>query len=709
MATWWGINNDPMGTGPEVYYYIQCDFSSGVIIYTALFKTTASWLGTGAGFDISVSANIGGNSFSAVTIKDSNTSWDVRSSRYSITVNGSTYYYTDAMVYTASGYSFPSGTFDMSFTFSRGSGSGSGDGTVYFSPVTNSGSSSGGGDSGGGDSGGGDSGGGDSGGGDSGGGDTSSWKLWDRPFPSNLSYDESYDSPPYKKSVSRWRVSFAKSGMATFYSSGSTYMHGWLDTNSENWSSSNGRYSNAPLAYDDNHSGGYWNFSFSFYVNAGKEYYLFTAPDDADTFVNTTINIKPPTGSNSPKWFLEDTYDLGTVSNSTNPTTCSPTLSSYGVSRIAVKFAKSGTAIIYSTGSADTVGFLSTNTGFNSSSGNPSSYITYNDDGGDNYNFKIETSVTAGTTYYIFSRFSSSSSSGSYTVNVTLPPTYTVTYSENGSNTGTATFPSGGGVTLKRGQDITVSTNSTTYTLTPNANGGTASGTGTTTVTTTRTKPFTSWYSSSNSMEYYAGETYGYISDTTMTAQYGTETSSNSYRHSFTGITVTPPASTSTDYCKVYMNQNYDSAESSMLAQIQSTKSYSLKGWYTAASGGTKYSSSSPTVSSDTTIYAQYNSSTSIGSVTLPALERPEYTLLGYSTDQTATSATYTAGTSYTPSSTDDVTLYAIWEPNGVDGDVYIYANGEYKAYQAYIYTNGAWVRHKPYVYHNEEFKEVTI
>lgn len=93
------------------------------------------------------------------------------------------------------------------------------------------------------------------------------------------------------------------------------------------------------------------------------------------------------------------------------------------------------------------------------------------------------------------------------------------------------------------------------------------------------------------------------------------------------------------------------------------TISYSFNNWYSSADG--KYYSAGATYSynADTTMTAQWSSSTSKGSITLPTASqctRANYNLLGWSTSSSATSASYSPGATFTPSSS--VTLYAVWE-----------------------------------------------
>lgn len=134
---------------------------------------------------------------------------------------------------------------------------------------------------------------------------------------------------------------------------------------------------------------------------------------------------------------------------------------------------------------------------------------------------------------------------------------------------------------------------------------------------------------------------------------------------------------------------------------------YTFSKWNTASDGsGTSYNAgASYTANAGTTLYAQYTTSSKTDSVTLPTASectRTGYTLSGWSTSSTATSASYSPGASYTPSAT--ITLYAVWkadvspiyikDSSGNFNAYYVYianSNGEFELYSAYIYTNNEW------------------
>ena len=119
-------------------------------------------------------------------------------------------------------------------------------------------------------------------------------------------------------------------------------------------------------------------------------------------------------------------------------------------------------------------------------------------------------------------------------------------------------------------------------------------------------------------------------------------------------------ASTSAGSFTVTLNANGGSVSPSQLTAVRTTN-YSFRAWKNKASdsesgiyyvsGGT-YSSNS-----DVTLYAQWNSSTTTASVSLPTPTRSGYTFQGWATSSTATSG---MTGSLTPSS--NVTLYAIWK-----------------------------------------------
>ena len=95
------------------------------------------------------------------------------------------------------------------------------------------------------------------------------------------------------------------------------------------------------------------------------------------------------------------------------------------------------------------------------------------------------------------------------------------------------------------------------------------------------------------------------------------------------------------------------------------TYSYTFAGWKSSASGTVYGASGTFNENNAATMTAQWNSSTSRGSITLPAastVSRQYYTFGGWNTNSSGTGTNYNAGASYTPSANG--TLYAKWTLN---------------------------------------------
>ena len=120
-------------------------------------------------------------------------------------------------------------------------------------------------------------------------------------------------------------------------------------------------------------------------------------------------------------------------------------------------------------------------------------------------------------------------------------------------------------------------------------------------------------------------------------------------------------ASTSAGSCTVTLNGNSGTVTPGTLTATRTT-GYTFKNWNTAANGsGTGYASgASYTANAAVTLYAQWNSSTSTASVTLPTPTRTGWTFRNWNTKADGTGTAYDAKASYTPSG--NVTLYAIWQ-----------------------------------------------
>lgn len=195
--------------------------------------------------------------------------------------------------------------------------------------------------------------------------------------------------------------------------------------------------------------------------------------------------------------------------------------------------------------------------------------------------------------------------------------TYTVSYAANGGTTtpDPQTKIYNQALTLRG----SISRNNSTangYTVTYDGNGGnTPSATSQTQKNTTSYK-FSKW-KATNGTTYDGGGSYTANTGTTMTAQW---TSSVSYG-TLTSPTCTKDNTTSTRKVTFNATTNGGSCSTASLNST-ATVTYSLNGWYTAKSGGTRRvkGGTSYTPSATETLYAQWGSSTgTFSQVTLPA------------------------------------------------------------------------------------------
>ena len=136
------------------------------------------------------------------------------------------------------------------------------------------------------------------------------------------------------------------------------------------------------------------------------------------------------------------------------------------------------------------------------------------------------------------------------------------------------------------------------------------------------------------------------------------------YNVALTLSSTKPSKSTSTD-ATYTITYNYNgNGQSSTTATASKTTSYSFSKWNTAANGsGTSYNSGgSYTANAAATLYAQWTSSTSTSSVTLPSPTRTGYTFAGWYDAASGGTKIGNGGASYTPTATK--TLYAHWTVN---------------------------------------------
>ena len=305
-------------------------------------------------------------------------------------------------------------------------------------------------------------------------------------------------------------------------------------------------------------------------------------------------------------------------------------------------------------------------------SNTPTTYtVTYNANGGSGapssqtktHNVTLTLSSTKPTrTGYTFLGWATSSSAtsatysagGSYTNNasVTLyavwtPITYTVSYNANGGSGAPSSQTKTYGVTL------------TLSSVKPTRTGYTFLGWSTSSTATSATYTAGSSYTSNSSVTLYAVwsvNTYtvsynangGSGAPSSQTKTYGTTLTLSSTKPTRTGYTFLGWSTSSTATSATYSaGGSYTNNASVTLYAVWSVNTYTVS--YNANGG-----SGAP--SSQTKIYGT--------ALTLSSTKptRTGYTFLGWSTSSTATSATYTAGSSYTSNSS--VTLYAVWKVN---------------------------------------------
>jgi uncharacterized repeat protein (TIGR02543 family) len=309
-----------------------------------------------------------------------------------------------------------------------------------------------------------------------------------------------------------------------------------------------------------------------------------------------------------------------------------------------------------------------------------------------------ENSSGDSTTYTVSFNGNGGSSPSSQTVDAgsstPLPSTTRSGYTFNGWYTASSGGTKAGdaGASYTPASDITLYAQwsqsgggTTTYTVTFNANGGSSvssqtvdAGDSLTLPSTTRSGyTFNGWYtaSSGGTKAGDAGSSYTPTSSVTLYAQWAQSGGGT------TTYTVT-------------FNANGGSSVSSQTVNVGSSTTlpsttqsgYTLDGWYTSLSGGTKAGNAgaSYTPSSSVTLYAQWtqgggggttytvtfngnnvtvtppSATVNAGSpVTLPAPARTGYTLNGWYTTSSGGTKVGNAGASYTP--TSSVTLYAQW------------------------------------------------
>lgn len=213
----------------------------------------------------------------------------------------------------------------------------------------------------------------------------------------------------------RREVSFSSSGQMTFFSTGNIDTIGYFSTDSRWYNGDDEPYSWS-VRVDTGGAGD--NFSMTRYVSAGTTYYFwFRLADGYDTG-SGTIYIQP--GSSSDRWEIID-VSAGRLSSSYTDTLSFTPKKIY---RISFTVAGSGSTDLYTTStgdSLDTLGFLSTSTAFDDTTGIPTSVLASNDDGGSGYNCSITYSLYTGTTYYFWVRPNGDDVTGSTVAHIDPP------------------------------------------------------------------------------------------------------------------------------------------------------------------------------------------------------------------------------------------------------------------------------------------------
>lgn len=239
--------------------------------------------------------------------------------------------------------------------------------------------------------------------------------------------------------------------------------------------------------------------------------------------------------------------------------------------------------------------------------------------------------------------------------------TWTVSYNANSHGTAPASQTKTYNKSLTLQQFISNQTGSGTtsnFVVEGNANGGTWSGSdGSATKKPNYTYSQTYWNTDSGGTGTNYGSKGSYTVDFTNQVLYAIWKTTTSYSYTYTLPTGTPSKNQTVT---VTFNANGGSTSK---ASESATRAMKFNGWYTAATGGTKRTTSSQ-ISANETVYAQYGNGTSAyPNVSLPTATqctRTGYNLLGWATSSSATTAAYAPGASYTPTAT--ATLYAVWQ-----------------------------------------------
>lgn len=271
-------------------------------------------------------------------------------------------------------------------------------------------------------------------------------------------------------------------------------------------------------------------------------------------------------------------------------------------------------------------------------------------------------------------------------------------YTTNAATTMTATWGNATQQSITLPAAISKDPYKPTYTISynsnnPNTDSSTSSTPASQTLTRVTTYSFKNWAkdSASSTTVYSAEASFTPTANTTMYATWNTVGTTGSVT---LANAMTKGDTTSSGY-KITFNANGGTCATKETT-VTNTIKWTFTKWNTKSDGsGTSYDAGSNYAkSAKLTLYAQWsNSIKTYGSVNLPTPTRTGYKFLGWA--ESADATTGTTG-SYQPSK--NITLYAIWKP---DGGVRIYLKdyGEYKIALVYVYTNNKWNLTIPYMY----------
>lgn len=216
-------------------------------------------------------------------------------------------------------------------------------------------------------------------------------------------------------------------GVLTLNTTGSVDTVGYIST-SPDFDYKNGKPIDFIAVNDDGED---INCSVSCVAEEGKTYYIWYRGYSATTEGIAGINI------DFDKIFSLSSSSYGTLSADVSEVI---TLKNLVLYRREVVFSDSGTAKFYTTGSNDTQAWLSTTSSWDDIKGRPSNYLAYSRTNGDDYdNFSISYNVTAGTTYYIWLRNTTTLDTGPTTLHIDVPKSDKITKWSWQASNGTAT------------------------------------------------------------------------------------------------------------------------------------------------------------------------------------------------------------------------------------------------------------------------------